>query len=126
MNYGEIAQGVTITFSNLDIRLLIIMWLLLCTLILLLAGTLFVRYTWPTVRQMLRNAQAALYRRVHCAWCWHSLHIMRWYPPRWSSSMCARHKRQARAQLAARRARRNVATTLVVSAQHQHAREVQG
>ena len=56
---------------------------------------LFTRYCWP-----------ALVCKTHCAWCWKSLHLMQWYPRRWSSTICKHHDRQLRAQSAARRARR--------------------
>lgn len=120
---GEIAQGIPMTSSSPDIHLLMIVWLLLCLLILLLSGLLFARYTRPTVRRVLRRTRTTLYRRMHCAWCWRAFHIMRWYPPRWSSTMCYYHRQQQRAWLAARRARLNATTRPILSAQH--AQEVQ-
>jgi len=49
---------------------------------------------------------SALVRQSHCAWCWKSFHLMRWYPRRWSSTICLHHDRQLRVHSAARRARR--------------------
>ncbi len=61
-------------------------------ILLALYLTLFTWYLWP-----------ALVRKSHCAWCWKSLHLMQWYPRRWSSTICLHHNRQIRAQSAARR-----------------------
>lgn len=47
----------------------------------------------------------------HCPWCWKSLHLLQWYPRRWSSTICGRHDRKLRAQSAARRARRLATAT---------------
>jgi hypothetical protein len=73
----------------------IIIWFTLIGFLLTLYVMFFTWYLWPT-----------LVRKSHCAWCWNSLRLMRWYPRRWSSTICERHDRQLRAQSAARRARR--------------------
>jgi len=67
-------------------------WLTLVGILLTLSLTLFTWYLW-----------LALIRKSHCAWCWKSLHLIQWYPRRWSSSICLHHDRQIRAQSAARR-----------------------
>jgi len=72
----------------------IIIWVTLATL-LALNLSLLGWHLWP-----------AIMRKSHCAWCWKSLHLMRWYPRRWSSTICGRHDRQLRARAAAHRARR--------------------
>lgn len=72
----------------------IFIYFALVGILLALYLTLFTWYCWP-----------ALVRKTHCAWCWKSLHLMRWYPRRWSSTICLHHDRQLRAQSAARRAR---------------------
>ncbi len=72
----------------------------LAGLLLTLYLTLFTSYLWPV-----------LVRISHCPWCWKSLHLMQWYPRRWSSTICGRHDRQLRAQSAARRARRLATAT---------------
>lgn len=92
------------------IQALLAIWLALWLLILLLYATLFAWYAWPATHRAYCRARTALYRHLHCPWCWRALHLMRWYPPRWSSSMCAHHQRQERARLAARRARRGAAS----------------
>lgn len=73
----------------------IMLWLTLSGLLLALYLTLLTWYLSPV-----------LVRKSHCAWCWKALHLMRWYPRRWSSTICRRHDRQLRAQSAARRVRR--------------------
>jgi hypothetical protein len=73
----------------------IIIWFTLTSFMLTLYVTFFTWYLWP-----------ALIRKSHCAWCWKSFRLMRWYPRRWSSTICGLHARQLRAQSAARRARR--------------------
>jgi hypothetical protein len=70
----------------------IVSWSTLVEIILALSLTLFTRYVYPTLK-----------RKSHCAWCWKSLHLMQWYPRRWSSTICLHHNRQIRAQSAARR-----------------------
>lgn len=85
--------------------LYIIIWFTLADFLLTLYLTFFTWYLWP-----------ALIRKSHCAWCWKALHLMRWYPRRWSSTICERHDRQLRAQSAARRARR-LATAMRPSAE---------
>jgi len=80
--------------------LYIIIWLTLIGFLLTLYLTFFTWYLWPV-----------LMRKSHCAWCWKSLSLMRWYPQCWSSTICGRHDRQLRAQSAARRSRRIVAAT---------------
>lgn len=35
-----------------------------------------------------------LRRHLYCPWCWKALHLMQWYPSRWSSTICAYHARQ--------------------------------
>jgi membrane protein required for beta-lactamase induction len=78
----------------------ILFWLTLGGVLLTLYLALFTWYIWP-----------ALIRKSHCAWCWKVLHLMRWYPRRWSSTICERHDRQLRAQAAARRAGRLATAT---------------
>ncbi len=78
----------------------IILWLILTGFLLTLYLTFFTWYLWPT-----------LIRKSHCAWCWKALHLMQWYPRRWSSTICGRHDRQLRTQSAARRARRLATAT---------------
>jgi len=75
--------------------LYIIIWLTLTGFLLILYLIFFTWYLWP-----------AIMRKSHCAWCWKSLYLMRWYPRQWSSTICRRHDRQLRAQSATRRARR--------------------
>ena len=70
-------------------------WFSLLGLLLTLYLMWFTWYCWP-----------ALLHKSHCAWCWKSLHLMQWYPRRWSSTICRHHDRQIRAQSAARRTRR--------------------
>lgn len=66
--------------------------------------------TWFTTSFIMlalfpRSPRLAFVRKLHCAWCWKTLHLMQWYPRRWSSTICGHHGRQLRAQSAARRAR---------------------
>jgi hypothetical protein len=70
---------------------LLIVWVLWACLVVVLASVLLLWRCWPT-----------LLRQSHCAWCWKMLRIMRWYPRRWSSTICYRHARQIRAASAAR------------------------
>ncbi len=79
---------------------LIITWFTLTAFLLMLYLTYFTWYLWP-----------AFIQKSHCAWCWKSFRLMRWYPRDWSSTICGHHNRQLRAQSAARRARRLAATT---------------
>ncbi len=78
----------------------IFIWFTLVGIVLTLYLTFFTWYLWP-----------GLMRKSHCPWCWQSLHLMRWYPRRWSSTICLHHDRQLRAQSAARRARRLATAT---------------
>jgi arylamine N-acetyltransferase len=73
----------------------ILIYFALVGILLALYLMLFTWHFWP-----------ALLRKSHCAWCWKSFHLMRWYPQRWSSTICLHHDRQLRAQSAARRERR--------------------
>ena len=58
---------------------------------------------WPSVRGVTQHLFSMLSRKLHCAWCWKSLRITRWYPEQWSSTICAHHERKVLAQSAARR-----------------------
>lgn len=58
---------------------------------------------WPFLCTAGRTLRSAMYRKVHCPWCWNDLHVRGWYPVRWSSTMCVHHARYQRAQLTARR-----------------------
>jgi hypothetical protein len=73
----------------------VIIWFTLAAFLLTLYLICFTRYFWPV-----------FIRKSHCAWCWQSLRLMRWYPRTWSSTICRRHDRQLRAQSAARHAHR--------------------
>jgi hypothetical protein len=75
-------------------------WFTLAGFLLTLFLALFTRYLWP-----------ALLRKSHCAWCWNDFQLMRWYPRRWSSTICLHHDRQLRAQSAARQRTRRAAAT---------------
>ncbi|MHB8596677.1 MAG: hypothetical protein ACYDER_07695, partial [Ktedonobacteraceae bacterium] len=57
-------------------------------------------FSWLMLQRAHRYVRTALYRHLHCAWCWRALRIIRWYPPRWSSTMCSYHKQQTRARQA--------------------------
>lgn len=58
---------------------------------------------WPSLVSMSQRIRRHVHRTVHCPWCWHDLHVRRWYPMHWSSTMCAHHARYQRTQLTARR-----------------------
>ena len=58
---------------------------------------------WPFLCTTGCTLRCAVYRKVHCPWCWNDFHAKQWYPMRWSSTMCTHHARYQRAQLAARR-----------------------
>ena len=47
-----------------------------------------------------------LQRKLLCSWCWQYLHIKRWYPDAWSSSVCEYHSQKIIALADARRQRR--------------------
>lgn len=49
-----------------------------------------------------------IYCILHCPWCWRALRVMRWYPERWSSTICTHHSKQQYARLASRRASKAV------------------
>jgi arylamine N-acetyltransferase len=58
---------------------------------------------WPFLCATGCTLRSAVYRKVHCPWCWNDLQVRRWYPMRWSSTMCVHHVRCQRAGLTARR-----------------------
>lgn len=106
------------------IHWLVIVCLALWTLIVILYALLLALYAWPTLQRVRRIAWTTLYQHLHCLWCWRALHLLRWYPRRWPSNLCSQHRRQARAQMAARQARYvryHIETTPAVPALHTNA-----
>lgn len=59
-----------------------------------------------SLAQLLRKVVG---RQCHCVWCWDAWHLRRWYPERWSSTMCAYHHHEHTRQLQARRSARQTA-----------------
>ncbi len=53
-----------------------------------------------------------LRRMMLCSWCWRGLHIGRFFPRTWSSTICVRHERHILKQSEARRAARKNAGVL--------------
>lgn len=77
------------------IPLLSLVWVILFVLVLIGHCILLIWYSWP-----------AWHRVLYCPWCWQDCHVMRYYPARWSSTICAHHEQRIRQQSAARRAQR--------------------
>ncbi|WP_126595411.1 hypothetical protein [Dictyobacter aurantiacus] len=75
--------------------IMVSLWAILFLLVMCGQSALLVWYAWPAIRRM-----------VHCPWCWQSCHVMKHYPPRWSSTMCPYHAHRIQAQLALKRAQR--------------------
>ncbi len=96
---------VAMMYYSPRIQLLLIVCLALWALIIMLYVFLFAWYAWPTLQRILCAVRATLSQRLHCLWCWRSLHLLCWYPRCWPSHLCHRHRQQAQAQLAARQAR---------------------
>lgn len=63
--------------------------------VLLLQVALWLWLCWPI-----------LCNKLHCAWCWRSVHLAHFYPESWSSTICTFHYQCILVQSAARRARR--------------------
>ncbi len=59
---------------------------------------------WPRLRSGTQAMGKACYRKLHCVWCWKALHIKRWYPQRWSSTLCLHHRQVEMMRWKARRA----------------------
>jgi hypothetical protein len=66
--------------------------------VLALLSSFIARFVWTTV-----SSRFHLHRLSHCPWCWRALHLMRFYPPHWSSTICSYHARQLIAQSHKRR-----------------------
>lgn len=84
--------------------MLAFIWFGLFALLFVLELLLLVYWIWPQVR-----------RKLSCPWCWQGCGIMRWYPHRWSSTICQKHEQMIRTQAAARRAHRLVARSIMVT-----------
>ena len=61
-------------------------------LLLLFGLTLLCQFLWPHI-----------VRKCHCSWCWKALHLTRFYPRQWSSTICRYHDHRMCARSAARR-----------------------
>src|SRR5215469_9964125 len=83
---------------SLESNEMIIVTLALLLTVLTLLLSLIGRLIWTAV-----SSQSYLYRVSRCPWCWRALHLTRFYPPHWSSTICAHHARQVLAQSHRRR-----------------------
>ncbi len=70
---------------------------------------------WPALHSIARRFRSLLRQKTHCAWCWDSWHIRRWFPGQWSSCLCQYHYRIEKKRLAARRTARLVARPAVAT-----------
>lgn len=62
--------------------------------------------------------QVSLHRHLHCVWCWQDLHIRRWFPEQWTSSLCPHHHEHLRQRIQQRHLHRtHGATSACASAQ---------
>lgn len=76
---------------TLHFQLALFLW---AAMVVIVGQGLFLTWImWPRLR-----------RHLYCPWCWHDLHIGRWFPESWSATICVVHERRILTQLAVRSA----------------------